>query len=166
MEFTPIAAERLAAITVPCLPYLDMLVINDAEAGATAGITTVQDGRADAAACEQAAKAIMERSTADLVIVHFPMGAVAATRAGEVLRKPSVRVPQEAIRSSNGAGDAFASGILLGVHEGWPLADSLALANAAAAASLRSLTTTGSVEGWRECLALAEKWGWRDSLTG
>jgi sugar/nucleoside kinase (ribokinase family) len=101
---------------------------------------------------------------AELVVVHFPAGAVAVTREGTVLRKPSVRVPREEIRSSNGAGDAFAAGILFGVHEGWPLQRSLALANASAATSLRSPTTTGSVEHWRECLVLADRWGWRESF--
>jgi sugar/nucleoside kinase (ribokinase family) len=94
--------------------------------------------------------------------VHFPEGAVAAPRDGSQVYKPSVRVPREAIKGNNGAGDAFASGMLFGIHEGWPLEQSLALANAAAAASLRAITTNGAVESWQECLALAERWGWRE----
>src|SRR5207247_3203431 len=100
----------------------------------------------------------------ELVVVHFPLGAVAVTRDGAVTRKPSVRVPREAVIGSVGAGDAFAAGMLVGIHEGWPLDRSLALAHASAAASLRSLTTTGSVESWRACLALADRWGWREAL--
>ena len=41
------------------------------------------------------------------------------------------------------------------------LDDALALAHASAAASLRSLSTTGAVEPWRKCLELANEWGWR-----
>ena len=62
---------------------------------------------------------------------------------------------------ANGAGDAFAAGMIYGVHEDWPLENSLALAHATAACSLRSVTTSGSVVGWRETLKLADAWGWR-----
>jgi sugar/nucleoside kinase (ribokinase family) len=51
--------------------------------------------------------------------------------------------------------------MLYGLHEGWSLREALTLAHATAAASLRSLSTTGAVESWRGCLALAQKWGWR-----
>ena len=54
--------------------------------------------------------------------------------------------------------------MLFGIHEGWPVAQSLALANASAAASLRSVTTNGSVVHWRECLDLADRWGWREDF--
>ena len=61
-------------------------------------------------------------------------------------------MPQAAIKGSNGAGDAFAAGMLLGIHEAWPLDECLKLASATAAASLRSVTTNGAVESWRACL--------------
>jgi len=166
LELCPVPASLIRTLARPCLPHLDYLVVNDAEAGAIADVATVAAGnQADPGACEAAARAICAMSPVELVVVHFPGGAVAVTRDGTVARKPSVRVPQEAVKGANGAGDAFAAGMLFGIHEEWPLADSLALANATAAASLRSITTTGSVEDWRACLALAERWGWRESLT-
>jgi sugar/nucleoside kinase (ribokinase family) len=164
LELCTIPLERIAELGRPCLAHLDYLVVNDAEAGALAGIATVAAGIVDVAACELAARTIIERSAAELVVVHFPLGAVAAARDGTLARKPSVRVPQEAIKGANGAGDAFAAGMLLGLHEGWELERSLALANATAAASLRSVTTNGAVENWRECLKLAERWGWREAV--
>ncbi len=164
LELCAIPGGRIVDLAGPCLPYLDYLVINDSEAGAVAGVSTVVAGRTDVEACVVAANTIRETSAAKLVVVHFPTGAIAVTRDGTTARKPAVRVPREVIKGTNGAGDAFASGILLAVHEGWPLAESLALANASAAASLRSVTTSGSVAPWRECLALAENWGWRESF--
>ena len=164
MEFAPIPHGALAALARPCLPHLDFLIINDAEAGEVSGIPTVGRGTVDAAACEAAALGIRQQSSAELVVVHFPFGAIAASRDGAITRKPSVRVPQEAIVGSVGAGDAFAAGMLLGIHEAWPLDRSLALAHATAAASLRSLTTTGAVESWQACLKLADAWGWREAF--
>jgi sugar/nucleoside kinase (ribokinase family) len=165
MEFAPIPHGALAPLARACLPHLDYLIINDAEAGEVAGVPTVLRGTADAAACEAAALAIRQESPAELIVVHFPLGAIAVTRDGTITRKPSVRVPQEAIVGSVGAGDAFAAGMLLGIHEDWALDRSLALAHATAAASLRALTTTGAVESWQSCLKLADAWGWREALT-
>lgn len=164
IEMVSIAPERIAAIGRPLLAHLDLVVVNDVEAGAVAGMATILDGRTDADACVTAARVILERGIAELVIVHFPFGAVAAARDGAVVKKPSVRVPPEAVAGTNGAGDAFAAGIVFGVHEGWPLDRSLALAHASAAASLRSVTTNGAVEDWRECLRLADRWGWREEF--
>jgi sugar/nucleoside kinase (ribokinase family) len=161
IELVTIAAERIGALVRPCLSHLDLVVVNDHEAGGVAGIRTVRDGEVDVAACRQAAEAILAASAAELVVVHFPLGCVAATRDGRRASKPAVRVPPEAIAGSNGAGDAFAAGIVFAVHEGWPLDQALTLAHATAAASLRSVTTNGAVENYRECLALAGRWGWR-----
>jgi len=96
------------------------------------------------------------------VVVHFPKGAIAVARDGTATQQPSVRVPQSAIVSANGAGDAFAAGMLYGLHESWDVRRCLALAHASAAASLRGASTTDTVEQWQTCLQLAEGWGWND----
>ncbi|MGH6924418.1 MAG: carbohydrate kinase family protein [Propylenella sp.] len=164
MELASVSAETLARLIRPCLPHLDLLVINDFEIGAIAGMATSEAGKTDVAACRAAARAVMEAGSMAVLVVHFPAGAVALTRSGDVLAKPSMRVPAEEIVGANGAGDAFAAGVVYALHEGWPLEDAVALGHATAAASLRGVTTTGSVLPWRECLALAERWGWREAL--
>ena len=70
-------------------------------------------------------------------------------------------MPAEAIAGANGAGDAFVAGVLYGLHEGWPLERCLTLGHCAAASALASVSTTGSVARVAECLALADRWGWR-----
>ena len=40
---------------------------------------------------------------------------------GRALALGSVAVPQSAIVGANGAGDAFAAGMLYGLHEQWPI---------------------------------------------
>jgi sugar/nucleoside kinase (ribokinase family) len=161
IELVSIGPDRIRAAVDPMLAYLDTLIINDWEAGALARLETVRDGVTDHAACREAAGRIIERSIAWLVAIHFPMGGIIATRDGRLYEHPSVDVPPDVVRSSNGAGDSFAAGILFGVHEGWPLERALVLAHASAAASLRAESTTGAIAPWQECLALAERWGWR-----
>ncbi|MHB2167696.1 carbohydrate kinase family protein [Alsobacter sp. R-9] len=163
-ELVTLAPERIAAAGQPLLPYLDLLVVNDAEIGAVAGIATVEGAVTDVAACCHAARRVMEAGAMEAVVVHFPRGAVAALRDGTVAVQPSVAVPPDAVAGTNGAGDAFAAGVLLALHDGVPIGEALALGHAVAAASLRALSTVGSIEPAADCLALASRWGWRDPL--
>ncbi len=162
LELASVGNELLAHLCPPCLPYLDLLIVNDTEIGAVSGVKTVSEGKTDRAACECAARSVLEKGAMEIVVVHFPSGGIAVTRSGVNMFHPSVRVPQDSVLGSNGAGDAFAAGFLYAVHEGWSLEQSLKLAHATAAASLRSFSTTQSVETWRKCLSLAAEWGWRE----
>ena len=164
LELVSIPPERVAALVRPCLPYLDLLIVNDHEIGAVAGMTTLSKSGTDIAACLAAAKAVLADGAMQLVVVHFPAGGLVLTRAGEVIRRPSCKVPATEVVGANGAGDAFAAGFLYGFHEGWTLEDCLQLAHASAGASLRAISTSGAVETWQECLALAKRWGDRDPI--
>ncbi len=164
MELASIELERLAALVRPCLAHLDLLIVNDHEIGGIAGLDTVRDGKTDVAACMAAAAAALKFGVGRLVAVHFPGGAVVAGHDGGTLEMPSVKVPAAAVAGANGAGDAFAAGFLYGLHENWSLDDTLRLAHATAAASLRRITTYGGVESWSNCLALAKQLGWREAL--
>ena len=164
IELASIAPERLTALVRPCLPYLDLVIVNDHEIGGIAGIETVRDHRTDVDACIAAAKAVVAEGAALHAVVHFPKGAIVASRDGSVVAKPSVDVPPAEVKGANGAGDAFAAGFLYGFHQGFGLGAALALAHATAAASLRQISTTAAIVPWTECLALADRWGWRPSM--
>jgi sugar/nucleoside kinase (ribokinase family) len=161
MELPTLPPETLRRLVLPCLPYLDLLIINDNEMAALADRTAVSEGRTDVGACIVAARKVLAKGAMQLVVVHFPLGAVAVTREGMATVRPSLNVPPDAVVGANGAGDAFAAGFLYAFHEGWSLADALSLAHAAAAASLRAMSTSGAVEPWPRCLGLAGEWGWR-----
>lgn len=162
LELPSVDPATIAALTRPCLPHLDFLIVNDHEIGAIAGEVTVTDRGTDVDACRRAASRLLEQGPLQVVAAHFPTGAVAMTRDGTVLSRASVNMPPSEIAAANGAGDAFAAGMIYGLHEGWSLEDAVSLAHAAAAASLRSMGTTDSVESWQACLALADRWGWRE----
>jgi len=154
--------DEIRALVRPCLPHLDTLIVNDYEAAALADLDVVVDGRASPRTARAAADAILEQGVGELVVVHFPAGCVAVARDGTAVEHPSLRVPADAVRGANGAGDAFVAGVLYGLHERWPLERSLVLGLCAAAAALGSVSTTASVGTVAECLALASRWGWRD----
>ncbi|MFV0336089.1 MAG: carbohydrate kinase family protein [Tropicimonas sp.] len=164
MEVMSIPVEEMRALLLPCLPFLDFLVVNDYEAMGLAG----RSGRLGTAPgldeTIAALRDLLQLGTMEVVAAHFPGGAVAVERSGAVHSHPSVRVPAESVVGTNGAGDAFAAGFFCGLHRGRALAECLAWGHAAAAASLRAVDTYSSVEPIEDCLALAAGHGWREPL--
>ena len=162
LELMTTRADRLAELGRPCLPHLDMLIVNDFEVGALAGREVRRpDGTTDVGAVRKAVEETRTLGAMDWVVAHFPEGAVAAGRDGIRIELGSVAMPADAIAGANGAGDAFAAGILYALHETWPIEEALRLAHASAAASMRAVSTTSGVSSVAECLALADKWGFR-----
>ena len=162
LELMTTAAERLAGLARPCLPQLDTLIVNDTEIGALAGRATRKaDGTTDLSAVGAAIGDVLALGAMRWAVAHFPEGAVAGGPDGTRLKLGSVAMPAHAIAGANGAGDAFAAGMLYGLHEDWPIRGALRLAHACAAASMRAVSTTEGVGTVAECLALADKWGLR-----
>jgi sugar/nucleoside kinase (ribokinase family) len=164
LEMVSLAPERTAEVARPCLPWLDSIVINELEAGALTGIEApvpTADGPADWPALEAMALGLVGQGVSVLAVVHFPAGCVAAAPGGRTWRQGSVRLPREQVRSTTGAGDAFAAGVILGLHEGWPVERCLRLAVASAAACVRSPNTSDGIGPADRCLAEADRIGYR-----
>ncbi len=159
MELCPVPAKTQRTYTRPCLPLLDYFIINDSEAEIVGGLPVLREGRFDWALAEAAARNLLALGVGEIAAIHHPMGAVAATKSGEVVRAAAVNVPQAEIVSAVGAGDAFHAGMLFGIHEDWPLGQCLALANASAATSLHGITTSASIRPWEACLEYAKARG-------
>lgn len=164
LELCSLPAQQLHDLIVPCLAHLDYLIVNEYEIAAVAGNPVSHEQESDIAACLLNAEQVLKLGSMELVIVHFPMGAVVLPRNGAPITSPSVNLPAELVVGTNGAGDAFAAGALYGLHEGWDLGRTLELAHASAAASMRHIGTTDAVVGWQECLSLTKQHGWREPL--
>ena len=119
------------------------------------------DGPVDWPALEAMAQGLIERGVSTLAVVHFPAGCVAADPSGRTWRQGSVRVPRAHVRSTTGAGDAFAAGVILGLHEAGRRSAACGSARPpprrACAARTRP-TASGSADA---CLAEAERAGYR-----
>jgi sugar/nucleoside kinase (ribokinase family) len=161
MELVSLAPERIRELARPCLPHLDYIIVNEIEAAALTGIDLAADGPADWTRAEAAAAALLALGVSELAVIHFPAGCVAAGNGGRTWRQGSVRVPPADVKSTNGAGDAFASGVLLGLHEGWPVERCLRLGVCVAAVSLGSYSPSAAIRPARECLAYGERLGFR-----
>lgn len=149
----------------PALKYVDYCILNEIEAGKTAGFRIRQsDGQLDTVSLRHAAGALLQKGVREVVVIHFPEGAFARTRKGEDVWQSSLKLPAKAIVGTAGAGDAFCAGTLLGLHEGWDLKKCLETGVAAAAASLSDATCTNGVKPLAACLALAKKYGYHPAL--
>lgn len=156
--------ECFMATVLPALPEVDVLFANDYEATQLTGLQICTGDRLDAAAAEMAVRKLIQQGVRHWAILHFPEGAVACSAHGELLWQNAVDVPAVQIESTVGAGDAFAAGVLHGLHEDWTMARSLELGVCAAATSLLHATCSESVRGWEECLRFGQETGFRKSV--
>ena len=154
-------SERFKTIIPLALQYVDILFVNEFEAGMLTDIEICdEEGECSIVNAYQAADAILNAGVQRWVIIHFPKGAIALNKSGEKLFQPSVKMPVEKIKGSVGAGDAFAAGVLAGVHEDWTMAKCLLLGVNVAAASLMDASSSESIVPWQECLKIGEDFGY------
>lgn len=158
-------SDRFSTVVVPALKHTDYCILNEIEAGKTAGFKIRQDnGVLDTVSLRHAAGALLQQGVSELIIIHFPEGAFARTRKGEDVWQSALKVPAKQILGTAGAGDAFCAGVLYGLHEGWELKRCLEAGVSVAAASLSDPTCTGGIKPLAACLALAKKYGYNKSL--
>jgi sugar/nucleoside kinase (ribokinase family) len=157
-------SNRFSSVVLPTLPYLDLAFLNELETGRTVSLEIREGEALNVSNLMKAVDLLFQAGVRRWVIIHFPEGVLAASREGERLFQPSLRLPQNYIVGSAGAGDAIASGVLLGYHEGLPMKDSLLYGVCAAAASLRHPSCTEGIKPIDGCLTLAQKFGFRPNL--
>lgn len=114
---------------LPCLKYVDNLIINEVEAGNITGITPTAEN------LEEICKTLKAQGVIDRVIIHLPdMGVCLSNKGYTVVA--SLDLPNGYVKGSTGAGDAFCAGALLGIYKGWDDEKILSFASCSAAASL------------------------------
>lgn len=155
---------RIHQVVEPALRYTDYFIANELESAAIAGIPLRDDdGQLIASALPDVADRLFMAGVKRLVVIHSPEGGYWQASCGAPVFQPSLKVPQEFIKGTAGAGDAFCAGILYGLHEGWDAERCLRLAVANAAQSLSNATTTGGILPLEETLKLIDRFGFRES---
>ena len=142
------SSYRFTKIVTHALKYTDYLILNEIEAGRTAGFEIREKrGGLNGENLKKTLGALMGKGESELVCVHFPEGAYAVVKGKEPHFVPSHCLPEGFIKGTAGAGDAFCAGMLYGIHEQWDLDRSMRFANAMAAMCLTDTTTS---EGMKE----------------
>lgn len=155
VDLVSTAHPRFREIVEASLPFTDLLIINEIEAGK---VTGSELRRADTRKLLQAAGELLRRGVKAQVVIHCEQGAVAVTTEGKTETMASLRLPAGFIAGATGAGDAFAAGYLHAMHEGWTVRDGLRLAVCAAAACLADATPSGGLRSVAECLKLGKQY--------
>jgi sugar/nucleoside kinase (ribokinase family) len=143
------------------LPDIDFLFVNEWEACRLLQAPVPDEEIITADLLEKSGRALIGRGVRNSVVVHAAAGAVCVTKNGPALRLGAVRVPENDVRGTCGAGDALASGFLFGLHEGRCLEDCLRLGICAAATCLHHLTSSDGIRTAEECLAYGQQLGHR-----
>lgn len=123
----------------PCLPYVDLMFVNDTEA-------RVLTGFEDSA---QAAAKLRDLGAGEVIVKLGGSGSVLFAGDGTHHAAPFSVKPVD----TTGAGDCFAGGFLAALHHGMPYAEALRFANAVGALNVQKLGAVTGIIGFEETLA-------------
>jgi sugar/nucleoside kinase (ribokinase family) len=142
--------EDFTAIVTHAAPHIDYLVMNEVEACRASRLTIPTGEAPDDATLTEAAQRLLTAGVNQAVIIHCPQKALWMQKEEDPIWFVPEKLPPEAIVSPVGAGDAFCTGILYGIHEGLAPDQTLSLAHKIAKASMAGITATESIPPLRE----------------
>ncbi len=155
--------DRFKKIIIPSLPYIDILFCNEYEAGKLTGLNLV-DTNLDLALVKNAVKHLLNQGINGWVILHFPEGCVAGNRNGDFILQGSINMPKDAIIGTTGAGDAFAAGVLYGIHEDYSMEESLKMGMRCAASCLTDTSCSDGIVEYDKCINMTNEYGFSELI--
>jgi len=127
-------------IIVPCLPFVDYLIINETESARITDMSPDEDNLVNVA------KKLLDMGVRECVIIHTPTYGVIVRKDGAVTELAPWKKPEGFIKGTVGAGDAYCAGALVGIYEGRDDRTILEYATLAAASSLRAPDATSGMD--------------------
>ncbi len=128
------------SLVLPCLKFVDNLIINEIEASGLTGIAPTKDN------LRKMAQTLKDYGVKERVIIHTSEISVCLSGDGYTVL-PSFDLPKGFIKGTTGAGDAFCAGCLIAIERGEKDEDILALGSVCATGAL---SQTDAVSGMRE----------------
>ena len=138
-------SDRYACV-LPCLPFVDNLIINELEAGKLCGMEPIEEN------LPAMAEKLLSLGVRQRVILHTPKIGLCAEKNGKVTSRPSCPLPKGFVKGKTGAGDAFCSGALVAIERGANAEEILELAEAVAVSSLTEANATDGILSEKEAL--------------
>jgi sugar/nucleoside kinase (ribokinase family) len=157
-------SDRYRQIVFPALPHLDLLFMNEFEAGRMTGSQIRTGGTIDRDALVSAAKALLQAGVRQWVLIHFPEGILAMSSHGKKIFQPSLNLPSSRIKGATGAGDAATAGVLFGYLQGAPMETSLVYGVCAAAACMQHPSASDGLLPLAKCLEFVDELSFRPPL--
>ena len=131
------------SLVVPCLKYVDNLIVNEVEAGKICGIEPSVEN------LPEIAKTLKGMGVRERVIIHTPDLGLCCGENGMSMVY-SYKLPDGYIKGTTGAGDAFCAGALLGIHEELSDVEILNMATIAATGALSTADATSGLKTYEE----------------
>lgn len=163
VDFVSAANPWYSQIAQYTLPYVDHLILNEIELGHILQQSFQQGTIAD---IEEGGRVLLEKyGVQQTVTIHFDRGAVCVSRTKnskiESYFQGSFFLPHGYIKGAVGAGDAFAAGIIYGIHQKWSVEERLRCGICVATMCLADETPYAGVRTIEECMKLMETFKFR-----
>ena len=143
----------------PALAYCDYAIINELECCQIWGLSSrTADGALNVDAIYTAMQKSMALGVKEKIIVHAKEGAFCLNKDGAFTKMGSLILPEEWIKGSVGAGDAFCAGCLYGVYNDFSDEEMLGFASAAAACSLFASNSVDGMKNKQEIEKIAAQY--------
>ncbi|MBQ3235793.1 MAG: carbohydrate kinase family protein [Clostridia bacterium] len=137
------------SVVLPCLPYVDNLIINESEAGKIVGIEPTSEN------LFEIAKKLKSLGVQDRVIVHTPKLSICLSDRGQE-SVASYELDDNFILGTTGAGDAFCAGALYSIYKNRTDRAILECASATAVAALSKADSTSGLRSEEEIIELCK----------
>jgi hypothetical protein len=92
-------SDRFARVVLPALPFLDIMFLNEFEAGQALSVKIRHGDQIDVPVLLKSAETLLAAGVRRWVIIHFPEGALAMSRDGRRLFQPSLKVPPTGLQA-------------------------------------------------------------------
>jgi sugar/nucleoside kinase (ribokinase family) len=154
MDTASLDSERFVKIVTPALKYCNYLIINEIEPSYISGIPTRDEsGEIINDNMKRICSGMFDKGIKEIAVIHSPEGGWCMDKSGKFIKVKSLNLPDDFIKGTVGAGDAFCSGMLYGIYKGFDPEYSLNIASAAAAACI---SCENSIDGMRPIEELLE----------
>jgi sugar/nucleoside kinase (ribokinase family) len=157
-------SDRYRQVVFPTLRHVDLLFMNEFEAGHMVDSKIRVGDSIDRDALVSTAQVLVQAGVRQWVIIHFPEGIFALSPNGKRIFQPSLNLPTDRIKGATGAGDAVTAGVLFGYLEGLPMETCLVYGICAAAACLLHPSASSGVLPLPKCLDFARELSFRRAL--
>lgn len=150
-------STRYKEIVIPSLKYCDYLIINEVEASLLTDIDCLDNGQVCIENIKKIGKKILDYGVKKKVIIHCPeVGVIIENNKSTVLG--SLELPNEYIKGSVGAGDAFCAGCLYGIINNFDNKKILEIASCSAANNLASYDSISNAKDINKIMELNKKY--------